>query len=58
MADGGDAVMGDVIPFRDYAGRVRTPPVPTAYARGGWRLAWTFQLWPVVGFVPVWVLDW
>jgi hypothetical protein len=50
--------MGDVVRFTDYAGRVRTSPVPTAIRCGGWRLAWTFQLWPVVGFVPVWVLDW
>ena len=47
--------MGNVVRFPE---PIRTPPVPTAYARGGWRLAWTFQLWPVVGLVPVWVLDW
>ncbi len=47
--------MGEVVPLRPIP---RPAPIPTPFAYAGWRLAWVFRVWPVVGFVPVWVVDW
>lgn len=39
-------------------GRVEPAPLLMVPPWFGWRVGWTFQVWPCVGFVPVWVLDW
>lgn len=49
--------MTNIVRLDDYRVRIGVP-VPTPIARYGWRLAWVFQIFPIVGFVPVWVLDW